>query len=206
MWQLQWMLNLIPDSIVVGITYLLFAAGVVLYVASKLVRWIPMIGSYTLLMELAGVVLLTVAAYFVGGYNTRAAWQARIKDLEQQVAAAEAQSQQVNTVIETRVVEKIKVIKQNVYVNQEIIREVAGAQLDATCTLPRSSIVLHDSASRDEVADRAAATDGTPSGVEAHRLLETVVENYGACHENAAKLKAWQDWYREQKSIFESIK
>jgi hypothetical protein len=54
------------------------------------------------------------------------------------------------------------------------------------------------------VAERAAATDGTPSGVEAHRLLETVVENYGACHENAAKLKAWQDWYREQKSIFEA--
>jgi hypothetical protein len=206
MWQLQWMLNLIPDSIVVGITYLLFAAGVVLYVASKLVKWIPMIGSYTLLVELAGVVLLTVAAYFVGGHDTRVAWQARIKDLEQQVAAAEVQSQQVNTVIETRVVEKIKVIKQNVYVNQETIREVAGAQLDATCTLPRSSVVLHDSASSNQVADRAAAADGTASGIEAHRLLETVVENYGACHENAAKLKAWQAWYQEQKTIFESIK
>jgi hypothetical protein len=206
MWQLQWMLNLIPDSIVVGITYLLFAAGVVLYAASKLVKWIPMIGSYTLLVELAGVVLLTVAAYFVGGHDTRVAWQARIKDLEQQVAAAETQSAQVNTVIETRVVEKVKVVKQNVYINKEIIREVAGEQLDATCTLPRSSVVLHDSASSNQVADRAAATDGTPSGIEAHRLLETVVENYGACHENAAKLKAWQAWYREQKTIFESIK
>jgi hypothetical protein len=206
MWQLQWMLNLIPDSIVVSITYLLFAAGVVLYVASKLVKWIPMIGSYTLLMELVGVVLLTVAAYFVGGHDTRSAWQARIKDLEQQVAAAETQSAQVNTVIETRVVEKVKVVKQNVYINKEIIREVAGAQLDATCTLPRSSVVLHDSASGNQVADRAAATDGTPSGIEAHRLLETVVENYGACHENADKLKAWQAWYREQKIIFESIK
>jgi hypothetical protein len=66
--------------------------------------------------------------------------------------------------------------------------------------------VLHDSASGNQVADRAAATDGTPSGIEAHRLLETVVENYGACHENAAKLKAWQAWYQEQKTIFESIK
>ena len=206
MWQLQWMLNLIPDSIVVSVTYLLFAAGVVLYVASKLVKWIPMLGSYTLVVELAGVVLLTVAAYFAGGHDTRAAWQARIKDLEQQVAAAETKSAEVNTVIETRVVEKIKVVKQNVYINKEIIREVAGAQLDAVCTLPRSTVSLHDSASRNEVAERAAATDGTPSGVEAHQLLETVVENYGACHENAAKLKAWQAWYQEQKKIFESIK
>jgi hypothetical protein len=65
---------------------------------------------------------------------------------------------------------------------------------------------LHDSASRNEVPERAAATDGTPSGVEASRLLDRVVENYGACHENAEKLRGWQEWYREQKKIFESVK
>jgi hypothetical protein len=101
---------------------------------------------------------------------------------------------------------KIKVVKENVYVNREIIKEVAGKQLDASCSLPKSTISLHDSASRNEVAGRADATDGAPSEVKASQLLDRVVENYGSCHENAAKLEAWQEWYKEQKKIFESVK
>jgi hypothetical protein len=56
------------------------------------------------------------------------------------------------------------------------------------------------------VARGSESTDGTPSGIEASRLLDRVVENYGSCHENAEKLKMWQEWYKEQKKIFESVK
>jgi hypothetical protein len=206
MWQLGWIFSLIPDSLFVWLYYILLTAGVVFYVASKLVKWIPMMGQYKLPAELVGVVLLVVGAYFYGGHSVQSAWLARVAELEAKVKVAEEKSQQVNTVIETRVVEKIKVVKENVYVNREIIKEVAGKQLDAQCTLPKSTVSLHDSASRNEVPERAAATDGTPSGVEASRLLDRVVENYGACHENAEKLKAWQEWYKEQKKIFESVK
>ena len=206
MGQIGWMLSLIPDSLFVWIYYIILTAGVALYIASKLVKWIPMMGQYKLPAELVGVVLLVVGAYFYGGHGVQQAWLARVQELEAKVKVAEEKSQQVNTVIETRVVTKIKVVKENVYVNREIIKEVAGKQLDAQCTLPKSTVSLHDSASRNEVPERSAATDGTPSGVEASRLLDRVVENYGACHENAEKLRAWQEWYREQKKIFESVK
>ena len=206
MWQIQWVLALIPDSFFLWITYLLIAVGVGLYVASKLVTWIPLISQYKLPAELVGVVLLVAGSYLFGSHGTEMAWRERVRELEAKVKVAEEKSQQVNTVIETKIVEKIKVVKENVYVNREIIKEVAGKQLDAQCTLPKSTISLHDSASRNEVPERAAATDGTPSGVEASKLLDTVVENYGACHENAEKLKMWQEWYREQKKIFESVK
>ena len=165
-----------------------------------------MMGQYKLPAELVGVVLLVVGAYFYGGYGVQSAWQARVAELEAKVKIAEEQSQKVNTVIQERVVTKIKVVKENVYVNREIIKEVAGKQLDASCSLPKSTVSLHDSASRNEVAGRAAATDGTPSEVKASQLLDRVVENYGSCHENAAKLEAWQEWYKEQKKIFESVK
>jgi len=201
MWQLQWMLQLIPDSIFVWITYLLFAAGGLLYVASKLVSWIPLMGRYRLPAELAGVAALVVAAYFYGGIGYRE----MIAEMKDRVRIAEEKSQQVNTVIETKIVEKIKVVKENVYINREILKEVAGKQLDAQCSLPRSTVSLHDSASRNEVPQRSAATDGTPSGVEASRLLDRVIENYGACHENAEKLKAWQEWYRAQQKIYNDI-
>jgi hypothetical protein len=202
MWQIQWLLQLVPDSIFVWITYLLFAAGLVLYVASKLVSWIPLMGQYRLPAELVGVMALVIAGYFYGGISYRE----QIAEMKQRVRIAEEQSQQVNTVIETKIIEKVKVVKQNVYITREIVRDTAGQQLDAQCSLPRSTVSLHDSASRNEVPQRAAATDGTPSGIEASRLLDRVIENYGACHENAEKLRAWQEWYQEQKRIFDSIK
>lgn len=202
MWQIQWLLQLIPDGVFVWITYLLFAAGVVLYVASKLVSWIPLMGQYRLPAELVGVMALVIAAYFYGGISYRE----QIAEMKQRIRIAEERSQQVNTVIETKIIEKVKVVKQNVYITREIVRDTAGRQLDAQCSLPRSTVSLHDSASGNEIPNRAAAVDGTPSGVEASRLLDRVIENYGACHENAEKLKAWQEWYREQKTIFDSIK
>jgi hypothetical protein len=206
MGQVGWMLSLIPDSLFVWIYYIILTAGVALYVASKLVKWIPLMGQYKFPAEIIGVVLLVVGAYFYGGHGVQQAWLARVAELEAKVKIAEEKSQQVNTIIETKVVTKIKVVKENVYVNREIIKEVAGKQLDASCSLPKSTVSLHDSASRNEVAGRAAATDGTPSEVKASQLLDRVVENYGSCHENAAKLEAWQEWYREQKKIFESVK
>ena len=206
MWQLGWITSLIPDSIFIWLTYGLFGLGILLYVASKLVAWLPIISQYKLPAELIGVVLLVIGSYLFGSYGTEMTWRARVAELEAKVKVAEEKSQQVNTIIETKIVTKVKVIKENVYVNREIIKEVAGKQLDAQCTLPKSTVSLHDSASRNEVPERTAATDGTPSGVEASRLLDTVVENYGACHENAEKLRMWQEWYREQKKIFESVK
>jgi hypothetical protein len=202
MWQIQWLLQLIPDGIFVWLTYLLFGAGMLLYVASKLVSWIPLMGQYRLPAELVGVVALVIAAYFYGGISYRE----QIAEMKQRIRIAEEKSQQVNTVIETKIIEKVKVVKENVYITREIVRDTAGRQLDAQCSLPRSTVSLHDSASLNEIPNRAAAVDGTPSGIEASRLLDRVIENYGACHENAEKLKAWQEWYREQKTIFDSIK
>jgi len=202
MWQIQWLLQLIPDGVFVWLTYLLFGAGLVLYIASKLVAWIPLMGQYRLPAELMGVVVLVIAAYFYGGISYRE----QIAEMKQRVRIAEERSQQVNTVIETKIIEKVKVVKENVYITREIVRDTAGRQLDAQCSLPRSTVSLHDSASGNEIPNRAAAVDGTPSGIEASRLLDRVIENYGACHENAEKLKAWQEWYREQKRIFDSIK
>ena len=131
MTQLAWMISLIPDSIFIWITYVLFGLGVVLYIASKLVAWIPVIRQYRLPAELVGVLLLIVGAYLFGGYGTEMTWRARVKELEQKVADAQAQAQKVNTVIQEKIVTRIKTIKETVYVNKEIIKEVAGTQLDS---------------------------------------------------------------------------
>ena len=202
MFSIQMMLQLIPDSIFVWITYALMAAGLLAYVASKVLLWLPVIRTYKFPVEVIGVVVLVVGAYFYGGVSYRE----MIAEYKEKVKVAEQQSKEANEKLAEEVKKKTKVIKETVYVNREIIREVAGGQIDATCRLPRSAVSVHDRASQNEVAGRAEGTDGTPSEVKASQLLTTVVDNYGACHENAARLEAWQQWYRDQKKIWESIK
>ena len=203
--QIVWMFSLLPDSIFVMLTYVIFAAGLLLYIASKLVKWIPIMMQYRMPAELVGVLCLCIGAYFFGWRGNEEHWLARIKELEEKVVIAESKSREVNTIIETKIVTRIKVVKETVYANREIIKEVAGAQLDSQCTLPQSSVVLLNSASRNEVARGAESVDGTPSDIKASALLDTVVENYGICNENIEKLKAWQEWYRAQKQIFEGV-
>ena len=202
MWQIQWMLQLIPHNIFTWITYLLFAAGVILYIASKLIIIIPLMSRYRLPAELIAVVALVVGAYFGGQLSYRAA----IADLKAKVAVAEQQSRDANAILEKKTQEHITELRKAKNANKTIIKEVAGRQIDSQCTLPRSAVSLHDSASRGEVARGTSATDGTPSSVKASELLETVVDNYGTCHETAEKLRGWQEWYGTQKKIFESLK
>jgi hypothetical protein len=200
-WQIQWLLQLIPDSVFVWITYALFLTGIVLYIASKLVTILPMINRYKIAAELSGVAVLIVAAYFYGGIEYRA----MIADLKARVTVAEQQSQDANAKLETKTKEHLKAIKEAKNENKQIVRNTVGRQIDNQCTLPVSAVSLHNSASRNEVSRGAASTDGTPSSVKASELIETVVDNYGTCHETAEKLRGWQEWYGTQKKIFDAI-
>ena len=202
MWQIQWLLQLIPDNIFVWITYALFLAGVGLYIASKLVTILPFINRYKIAAELSGVGVLIIAAYFYGGVGYRE----MIADLKARVAVAEQQSRDANVALEKKTQEHLKAIKEAKNENKRIIKETVGRQIDSQCSLPRSAVSLHDSASRNEISRGATSTDGTPSTVKASELIEIVVDNYGTCHETAEKLRGWQEWYRTQKNIHESIR
>lgn len=45
-----------------------------------------------------------------------------------------------------------------------------------------------------------------PAGSTSSVVFETVIENYGTYYEIANRLKGWQQWYIEQKKIFETAK
>jgi hypothetical protein len=160
---------------------------------------------YTIIIKIVALVLVLLCTFYAGKRVNDNQWLAKVHELEQKVAIADEKSKTINTVVETKVVEKVKVVKQNVYVNKEIIKEVAGKQLDAKCSLPESTIMLVNSASQNEVARSPTSADGTTSTVKASAVLDTVVENYGICNETREKLISWQDWYKAQKKIFEDL-
>jgi hypothetical protein len=141
--------------------------------------------------------------YMQGHFIADSDWRDKIAELEKKLVIAEEKSQTVNTVIQETVVTKIKTIKDTVYVNKEVIVEVAGPQLDSQCTVPKSTVSVLNSSSQNEMARGPGSTDGTTSDVKASNILTNVVENYGTCYEIREKLVGWQKWYKDQKKIFE---
>jgi hypothetical protein len=160
---------------------------------------------YSIIIKLVALLLILICTFYAGKRIDNNEWLAKVHELEQKVAVAEEKSKSINNMVETKVVEKVKVVKQNVYVNKEIIKEVAGKQLDAKCSLPESTIMLVNSASQNEVARSPSVADGATSTVKASDVLSTVVENYGICNETREKLISFQEWYKAQKKIFEDL-
>lgn len=154
MWQIGWMVSLIPDSIFIWITYFLMSAGLGLYVLSKLVAWLPIISRYKTPAEILGVIILVIGSYLFGSHGTEMAWRQKVKDLEEKVAKAEEQSKQTNSIIQTKIVTKVKEIK----VFQDRIKEVIIEKekiIDAQCKVPDEALeILNSSAQNKPVEDK----------------------------------------------------
>jgi len=65
---------------------------------------------------------------------------------------------------------------------------------------------LHNSSSQNELPSSTIGTVTGTSEVTTAELLGTVNENYGTYYEMRERLLGWQDWYKKQKHIFETIK
>jgi len=136
--QLIWMINLIPDIF----WTLVLWAGVLSIVASYLLGKIPFVQQYKIPLRVGGVVAVLIGVYFYGVIANEAKWQARIKELEEQVKVAEARSTDSNTVVKTEVVEKVKIIKQKAekqieFVDREIVKNNEVIKYVENCPVPK---------------------------------------------------------------------
>lgn len=147
MWQIHWLLSLIPDSFFIWVTYILFFAGLGLYIVSKLIKWFPIINRYKLLSEIVGVLLIAVGSYLYGVYGTEMVWRDKVKELEEKVAASETKSKEVNSVIQTKIVTRVKEIK----VFQDRIKEIIVEKekiIDAQCKVPVEALEILNRAAK----------------------------------------------------------
>ena len=151
--QLSWMLGLIPDSFFVWVTYTLMIIGAGLYVASKLVTWIPLMSQYKLPSELIGLIALMIGVYMFGSYGTEMLWRERVKELETKIKIAEEKSAQVNTVIKEKIVYKTKVIKQKEIEYIDRIKEVEKI-IDAKCEVDPAAIDILNKAALDPTKEK----------------------------------------------------
>ena len=150
----MWMLAFIPDAFLALVINTVLITGIVGFLASfffgYVVRWLPAIAPYHLLIQVVSIVLLVAGVYFKGGYSVEMAWREKVTELEAKVAIAEQQSKEANTQIQTVYVDRVKVVKQKQIVIQEKIKTVE-AKIDSICKVaPEAIDILNEAANPGE--------------------------------------------------------
>ena len=146
----MWMLAFIPDAFLAWIINTILITGIIGFTASfffgYVVRWLPAIAPYHLLIQVVSIVLLVAGVYFKGGYSVEMAWRAKVAELESKVAVAEQKSKEVNTQIQTVYVDRVKVVKEKQIVIQEKLKTVE-VKIDANCkVVPEAISILNEAA------------------------------------------------------------
>ena len=149
--QIGWMIGLIPDAVLSGLYWAIIAAGITGVLAGWLGKWIPFYGNYVKILQPVGIVLLVLGVWLRGGYDTEMAWRAKVAEAEARVAAAEQKSQETNTVIQEKVVEKTKVIKGKTeyitqYLDREVVKKEEIIKYIEQCPVPKEIIDIHNQA------------------------------------------------------------
>ena len=120
----MWLLHLLPESFILYITYGLMGAGLAGLLASWLITFIPFLNIHRTWVQLVSILLLVSGIYWYGGYSNELSWRERVAEMEDKVRVAEQKAQQVNTKIETRIVEKTKVVREKGRIQIEYVNRL----------------------------------------------------------------------------------
>lgn len=137
MWQIMWLLSLIPGwfwHVMLGLTLITIAA-------TYFLRMIPFMAANAIQLRFVATVLLILTVWMEGGLANEAKWQARVQELEAKVAAAEKAAAEANGKIETVYVDRVKVVKEIQYVTKNRIDRNA-AKIDQNCVIDPEAIEI----------------------------------------------------------------
>lgn len=148
-------LSFLPDSFLIWAINIILIAGVIGVVVTTLfkffIQYVPSIIPFRTLIQIISLILLVCGVYLRGGYDTEMDWRAKVNEAEAKVAAAEAKSKEVNTVIKKVYVDKVKLVKDVQIVIKDRIVEKEKI-IDAECKIvPEALSILNDAAKRPEV-------------------------------------------------------
>ena len=146
MWLLQWLPN--------WIFYAVLLAGVFGLLVSYFVRYlsfIPFVYMYKTPIQLGSIAAIVIGTFMAGAIHDNEAWEARVKEMEEKVAAAESQSKEENVKIVTKVVTKTQIVRTRgedivKYVDREIVKYDTKFAPGGICEIPKEFIKAHNDA------------------------------------------------------------
>jgi len=137
MWILQWL----P----IWIFYAIFFAGLLGLLATYVMKFIPFVDVYRTPIQAISILAIAIGTYMSGAISNEESWQAKVKELELKVAAAEVQSVKENVKIVEKVVKKTEYITRRgqdiiQYVDREVVKYDDKFKPTGECELPKEFI------------------------------------------------------------------
>ena len=193
----MWIIDWLPTFVVHLITLAGLGGLIVSFLAGFL---IPQ--QYKLIAQVASVLVLALGLYLEGGLSNEDKWQAKVKEMQVQIAQTEKAGAEASVKVVTKYIDRVQIVKEKGDAIVQKVPEYITKESDAKCTIPNGFVVLHDAAAKGEVPDSTRDVNETASGVALSTVGKTVAENYTTCHQNVEQLKALQEWVKTQEKIY----
>lgn len=141
------MLEFLPNWAV----HTLVLVGVLGLMSSAVLKFIPFIKVYGVVLEVGSLLLIIVGVWFEGAISNQSAWQARVAELQVKVAEAEVKSSQANTQIVTKIIDKTKTVRDKgdtiiSYIDREVVKNNEVIKFVEDCPIPDIIIKTHNAA------------------------------------------------------------
>ena len=143
----MWILSFLPN----WIFHAILATGIITVIASTFFGFIPFIRTYTTPAKIIGYILVAFGLFLEGGLADNAAWEARVREMEEKVAKAEVESAKENIKIVEKIVKKTEYITRRgndivTYVDREIVKYDTKFAPGGICEIPQEFIKAHNDA------------------------------------------------------------
>lgn len=148
----MWILNFIPDSYLHMAIFAIIATGIVLYLASFLLKLFPVLVPYQQIIRILSLLLIVIGVYFTGGYGTEMEWRKRVQDMQDKIAKSEQESKIANEKLNQKSEVKVKIIREKgiivkQYIDREVVKYDTKFAPGGQCEIPKEFIkALNDAA------------------------------------------------------------
>jgi cell division protein FtsB len=138
-----WLLSFLPNFVF----HLIVLIAIIGLLGAFFFGFIPFVSKYTLPIKIVSIVLLVIGVWFEGGISNNDAWLAKVKELEFQVAKAEAKSNEANVTLTSQLAAKNKEIAEVQTKLKLKIKEVTSI-IDSECKVSTYAIDIINEAAR----------------------------------------------------------
>ena len=156
----MWLFEFLPSSTIEFIINTLVIVGglstvISLTFLSPLLRMLPGVSGYYRLIQIISITVLGIGIYLKGSYQTEQTWKERVAKVEEKLKIAEAKSEVVNVVIQEKIVNKDRIIKERgeeivKYLDREVIKIKEVEKFIEVCPIPADIIRLHNMATQEK--------------------------------------------------------
>lgn len=143
----MWILSFLPD----WIFHIILLVGVLGLIAGFLSGFIPLVNKYALPIQLVSLLMFSIGLYAAGGLENNKKWKAQVEEMDLKIKAAETKSEEANSKIEIKVIEKTKTIRDKgdaiiTYIDREVVKDKEIIKFVENCPIPDILVNTHNAA------------------------------------------------------------